>query len=56
MIRHRLHVFAKETQPLTEYYRSRGILLSVDGNQSVEAVTDAIVGELAKMADTAPER
>jgi hypothetical protein len=33
-----------------------GILLSVDGNQSVEAVTDAIVGELAKMADTAPER
>jgi adenylate kinase len=34
----------------------RGILLSVDGNQSVEAVTDAIVGELAKMADTAPER
>jgi adenylate kinase len=56
VIRHRLHVFAKETQPLTECYRSRGILLSVDGNQSVEAVTDAIVGELAKMADTAPER
>jgi adenylate kinase len=23
VIRHRLHVFAKETQPLTEYYRSR---------------------------------
>ena len=24
VIRHRLHVFAKETQPLTECYRSRG--------------------------------
>jgi adenylate kinase len=33
VIRHRLAVFAKETAPLVEYYRGRGILLELSTNR-----------------------
>jgi adenylate kinase len=33
VIRHRLAVFAEETQPLINYYRGRGILLELDTNR-----------------------
>jgi adenylate kinase len=33
VIRHRLAVFAKETAPLVDYYRSRGILLELSTNR-----------------------
>ena len=34
VIRHRLAVFVKETAPLVEYYRSRGILLELSTNRA----------------------
>jgi adenylate kinase len=38
VIRHRLAVFAKETAPLIEYYRDRGILLELSTDRPEEAV------------------
>lgn len=39
----RLRVYAAETAPLVAYYRSRGLLLEVDGTGEVDAVTAAMV-------------
>jgi adenylate kinase len=38
IIRHRLAVFAKETAPLVDYYRSRGILLELSTDRPEEEV------------------
>ena len=37
-IKNRLDVYEKNTSPLVEYYRGQGILKTVNGDQSVEAV------------------
>ena len=37
-IQNRLDVYEKNTSPLVEYYRGQGLLKSVDGAQSMEAV------------------
>lgn len=47
VVRRRLDTFIDQTQPLVEYYRSRGCLCEVDGSQDpgvVEARVDACVG------------
>jgi adenylate kinase len=54
VIRHRLRVFAEKTRPLIEYYRSRGILVSVDGDQPVDKVTSDILGALSALPDANP--
>ena len=41
-IRHRLDVYADNTEPLLAFYRRRGILLKVDGTGDIAAVTDRI--------------
>ncbi len=46
VIRHRLEVFAKTTSPLIAYYRERGVLLEIDGNQSPDAITAEIQARL----------
>jgi adenylate kinase len=46
VIRHRLEVFDETTSPLIDYYRVRGILVEVDGNQSPEAITTDILARL----------
>lgn len=38
VIRHRLEVYQLETKPLVDYYQRSGLLLSVDGNGSIEQV------------------
>jgi adenylate kinase len=38
-IRHRLEVYHRETAPLLEYYRGRGLLVAVDAEQPVDEVT-----------------
>jgi adenylate kinase len=47
VIRHRLQVFAETTSPLIAYYRNRGVLLEVNGDQSPEAITADIQARLA---------
>jgi adenylate kinase len=47
VIKHRLEVFTETTSPLIDYYRQRGILLEVDGDQPPEAITAEIQAHLA---------
>lgn len=42
-IRRRLEIYMQETLPVIDYYRQRGLLITVDGEQSIEAVNRAIV-------------
>src|SRR6516164_10431578 len=46
VIRHRLAVFTETTSPLIDYYRDRGILVEVDGDQPPESITADIKGHL----------
>jgi len=41
-IRRRLTVYKKNTQPLLDFYRDRGVLLEIDGTGTVEEVTTRI--------------
>lgn len=41
-IRHRLQVHHQETEPLIEFYKNRDQLVSVDGDRSVDSVTQAL--------------
>jgi adenylate kinase len=50
-IRHRLEVYHRETEPLIAFYRERGLLRYVDGNQPIEAVTAAIDALLSGVDD-----
>ncbi len=38
-VQRRIQVYLEQTAPLIEYYRQRGLLLEVDGTQSIEVVT-----------------
>lgn len=55
-IRHRLDVYQTQTRPLLDYYRGRGLLIDIDGEQRVDAVTKASIDALEKVraADVAP--
>ena len=46
-IRHRMRVYGRETAPLLDYYRGKGLLREVDGMGAVEAVAQAIEEALA---------
>ncbi len=48
-IAHRLAVYARETQPLVDSYRERGLLLTVDGTGPVEVVTGACLEALSAL-------
>ena len=45
----RLHVYREQTAPVTEYYRSRGLLNIVDGLQPIDAVTEQLAAALAAL-------
>ncbi|MBL7198988.1 MAG: adenylate kinase [Anaerolineae bacterium] len=38
-VRKRLQVYWEQTSPLIDYYRGQGVLVDIDGNQSIDAVT-----------------
>lgn len=48
VIRHRLDIYAEQTQPLTDIYAKRGLLKRVDGLGEVEDVTDRILAALGR--------
>jgi adenylate kinase family enzyme len=50
VIQHRLQVFTKTTGPLIAYYQERGILVTVDADQSPEAVTAEIQRRLSGLS------
>ena len=41
-VRNRLKVYHEETEPLVEFYKSRGRLISVDNRPTIEATTEVI--------------
>ena len=45
----RLDVYRRQTAPVSEYYRSRGLLKTVDGLQPIDVVTVNIANELAPL-------
>jgi adenylate kinase len=48
VVRKRLEVYREQTAPLVDYYRSKGLLRSVDGMEPVEDVTKAIRAAVEK--------
>jgi adenylate kinase len=50
VLKTRLDVYRAQTAPVTKYYRSQGLLSTVDGLQSIDVVTEEIVVVLAQMA------
>ncbi len=45
-IRHRMQVYAEETEPLLAHYREAGLLVEVDGDGTMDEVTDRIAAVL----------
>lgn len=42
-VRHRIEVYKEQTEPLINYYHEKGLLVEVDGTQSIEKVTEDIL-------------
>jgi adenylate kinase len=47
-VKHRIQVYLDQTSPLIAYYRDRGILFEIDGMQTIELVTQAMMTALKK--------
>ncbi len=47
-VRNRLKVYHEQTAPLIEYYRNKGVLFEVDGNKSIEEITQQLINILEK--------
>ena len=45
-IKHRLEVYEKETAPVLDYYRSRGLVLEIDGRPDIQTIFKDIVNRL----------
>jgi adenylate kinase len=48
-VRRRLKVYWDQTSPLIDYYRVQGLLVDVDGDQPIAAVTDALRKAIADL-------
>lgn len=46
-VQRRLAVYLEQTQPLLDYYRARGILFEVNGDQPIPRVTDQVLSILS---------
>lgn len=55
-IARRLALYDDQTAPLLEYYRERGLLERVDGNQEVDTVTSSILAVIGQRSLAAGER
>jgi len=52
IIRHRLEVFHSSTEPVVEYYRSKGILVGIHAERPI----DAVFAEVQEVLETASTR
>ncbi len=55
-LRVRLQEFLEKTQPLLRLFEQKGMLVTIDGNQSIESVFDSIVANLGLQAAAAKSR
>lgn len=44
--RRRIDVYFEQTAPVLDYYREKGLLVEIDGEQSIEEVTEALVAAI----------
>ena len=51
VIRNRMAVYHRQTEPLVEYYRTRGVMVGVDASGTVEQVQRDVEGVLAAVED-----
>lgn len=51
-ITRRLDIYFEQTEPLLAYYEARGLLQRVDGDQQIDAVTEAIVAAIQSRTAT----
>ena len=56
IVRERLKVYHRQTQPLVEFYSARPTFRSIDGNQPPDVVTAAIDAAIASVGAAAEER
>jgi adenylate kinase len=47
-VQRRIHVYFEQTAPLIEHYRKQGVLVEINGNQAIEAVTADLLAALPK--------
>jgi len=45
-VQHRLEIYFAQTMPLIEYYRTRGMLIEVDGRSEIAQVADMMIAAL----------
>jgi adenylate kinase len=50
VIKERLAVYSRETEPVLEYYRRRGVVTVLDGNRPLNEVTESIEQAVLKRA------
>lgn len=48
IVGHRLNVYEQQTAPLIDYYQKKGLLLNIEGNDSVGTVTQNIITALGR--------
>lgn len=46
-VRNRIQVYWEQTSPLIDYYRGQGILVDIDGDQPIDAVTEDLKAAVA---------
>ncbi|AKB75829.1 Adenylate kinase [Methanosarcina lacustris Z-7289] len=49
-VKNRLEVYKKQTQPLINYYKETGMLITLDGTKDIDEVFEGIKGIMAKFA------
>jgi adenylate kinase len=42
-VRNRIRIYFEQTSPLSQHYRDHGLLVEIDGEQSIEGVTEAML-------------
>ena len=47
-VKHRIEVYFNQTSPLISYYRDHGKLVEIDGTQSIDQVTQDLLGAVKK--------
>ncbi|AFD00101.1 Adenylate kinase [Methanocella conradii HZ254] len=47
-IKHRIEVYKKQTQPLIEYYKKKGLLVDIDGEREIDEVRADIISTLKR--------
>jgi len=54
-VQRRIHVYFQQTAPLIEHYRKQGVLVDINGAQTIEAVTAELLAALSTGAGGAPQ-